>query len=246
VPALVLDGAKEMADLYIRQSGSRKPHLWVSHSADELTPLVGSVPAPRGDVRLLLLDDSLQGARREFLSALFSSILTPDTARLLPDHELAEVLSAENRNDLFVGGVVDAADRVLILYRGNLDRVLVPFDWFIGDGPDQPDFGDFELEDYGQTIRLGEYAAAGSAVLYDFDPDFRRRAKANELNHDFSFGASLRRLRLLRGVSREDFPGIAARTIARIERNEVEKPRGKTLRQIADRLGVRPDEIATY
>ena len=58
--------------------------------------------------------------------------------------------------------------------------------------------------------------------------------------------ASLRRLRLMRGLSRDDFPGVAAKTIARIERGEVERPREETLHRIAQRLGVAPADITTY
>ncbi len=47
-------------------------------------------------------------------------------------------------------------------------------------------------------------------------------------------------------VSRDDFAPLSAKTIARIERNEVEKPHGETLRIIAKRLNVDPEEIETY
>jgi len=61
-----------------------------------------------------------------------------------------------------------------------------------------------------------------------------------------SFGGALRRLRLARGLSRDDFPDINAKTIARIERGEVEKPHGETLVKICGVLGVAPEEIETY
>jgi transcriptional regulator with XRE-family HTH domain len=51
---------------------------------------------------------------------------------------------------------------------------------------------------------------------------------------------------LQRRLKRSDFPGVASKTIARIERSEVEKPHGKTLLTIAKRLGVRADEIENY
>lgn len=105
---------------------------------------------------------------------------------------------------------------------------------------------DFAPTDYGNTIRLGAYEASADGILYEFDPEYRRRAKQRELHQDESFGAALRRLRLARGLSRDDFPGISGRTIARIERGEVERPREGTLHQIAQRLGVAPEEISTY
>jgi transcriptional regulator with XRE-family HTH domain len=63
---------------------------------------------------------------------------------------------------------------------------------------------------------------------------------------DDSLGGSIRRLRELRGVRRSDFGAISEKTIARIERGEVEQPREGTVRTIARRLGVSPEELATY
>jgi transcriptional regulator with XRE-family HTH domain len=51
---------------------------------------------------------------------------------------------------------------------------------------------------------------------------------------------------LQRQLKRSDFPGIASKTIARIERSEVEKPHGRTLETIAKRLGVSADRIESY
>jgi transcriptional regulator with XRE-family HTH domain len=54
------------------------------------------------------------------------------------------------------------------------------------------------------------------------------------------------RLRKQRRTKRSDFAPISSKEIARIERNEVEKPHAKTLGIIAGRLGVRPEEIESY
>jgi transcriptional regulator with XRE-family HTH domain len=61
-----------------------------------------------------------------------------------------------------------------------------------------------------------------------------------------TFGASLMRLRKQRRLKRKDFLPLSAKTIARIERNEIAKPHGATLQAIADRLDVSPDEIGDY
>jgi hypothetical protein len=244
----VVDNDDEMLDVYMRLSGTRRPHVWISGSASDFAPLATRVHETRGDLRLLLLSPRVRPAQREYLGTLFRSVLTLETVnKFLPMHELAVALNAPERNDLFIAGAVDLVDRVLILYRGNLDRLIVPFAWFTsGKRLAEPDFEDFEPIDYGNTIRLGSYEAGTDAILYEFDPEYRRRAKQRELHQDQSLGASLRRLRLTRGLSREDFPGVAARTIARIERGEVERPREGTLHQIAQRLGVAPDDIQTY
>jgi transcriptional regulator with XRE-family HTH domain len=53
-------------------------------------------------------------------------------------------------------------------------------------------------------------------------------------------------LRELRGIPRSGFPSISAKEVARIERGDVERPRRSTVEAIARRLGVSPEEIATY
>jgi DNA-binding Xre family transcriptional regulator len=232
---------------YLRLSGTRRPHVFISSSASEFAPLAKSVHESRGDLRLLLLDEKVRPQQRELLSTLFRYVLTPEVVKFSPLDELIPILDSPQRKDLFVGGVVDSIDRVLILYRGDLDRVVVPFNWFTEmPATVEPAFDALEIIDYGQTVRLGSYEAATDAILYEFDSDFRRRAKQRELRRDESFGASLRRLRLLKGLSRDDFPGISAKTIARIERGEVEKPREGTLESIAACLDVRPEDMSSY
>jgi len=109
-----------------------------------------------------------------------------------------------------------------------------------------PDFADAEIIDSGLTVRLGQYEAALDAILYEFDRDYRGRARQRRLDTDSSFGAALRRLRLQKSVARGGFPGISQKEIARIERGEVVRPRGATLRAIADTLGVEPGDVETY
>ncbi|HEU0079659.1 MAG TPA: helix-turn-helix transcriptional regulator [Longimicrobiaceae bacterium] len=248
VEGRVVGDEDDLTELYLRLSGTRRPHVWISDFALEFAPLAAWVHESRGDLRLLLLSTAVRPAQKEYLSTIFRCVLTLDRVnRFLPMQELAVVMGSPERNDLFIAGVVDPVDRVVVLYRGNLDRLIVPFAWFTsGKSLVEPDFEDFAPADYGNTIRLGSYEASADAILYEFDPEYRRRAKRRELRQDVSFGASLRRLRLMRGVSRDDFPGIAARTIARIERGEVERPREETLHRIAQRLGVTPEEIPTY
>jgi len=53
-------------------------------------------------------------------------------------------------------------------------------------------------------------------------------------------------LRKERRLLRTDFPGIASKTIARIERGEVDRPHSRTLAKIAKVLHVSPDEIESF
>jgi hypothetical protein len=107
-----------------------------------------------------------------------------------------------------------------------------------GDGTN-PDFSKLSVNDYGLTVSLGAYEASTDGILYEFDPAYRQSVNKNRRATDRSFGASVRRQRLQRQLKRSDFPGITSKTIARLERSEVEKPHGKTLLTIAKRLGMR-------
>lgn len=182
------------------------------------------------------------------LHALFRVVVAPDDGvRLLPPEELVEAIADERADDLFIGGVVAVDDRALVLYRGNFDPLVVPFDWFASrPHARRPDFDSFAVTDFGQTLQFGDYEVSADALLYDFDANARRRMKQRELKQDASFGGALRRLRLARGLSRSDFAPLAAKTIARIERGEVAEPHGETLSTIAKRLRVRADEIKLH
>jgi hypothetical protein len=200
-----------------------------------------------GDQRLLSLERA-DDDRRGLTHALFRYVVSVDEGvRLLPTDELAEVLSSADRADLFIGAAVARADAAVILYRGNLEPLVVPLSWFRepAEGP-RPDFSDVAVTDFGQTIRLGDYEAATDAILYEFDDDHRRRAKKRQLETDRSLGGALRRLRLQKGIRQSDFPGVTAKEIARIERGEVKRPHQHTLAAIANRLGVTTDDISTY
>jgi DNA-binding Xre family transcriptional regulator len=244
----VIETEDDLTRIYLHLSGSRRPYVWVADSASHFAPLANRVHESRGDLRLLLLSNDVRPAQIHFLNTIFRCVLTLEFInKSLPMQELAVAMRSAERGDLFISGTVDSVDRVLILYRGNLDRLIVPFSWFTShESLVQPDFNDFAPTDFGNTIRLGSYEASADAILYEFDPEYRRRAKERELRQDERFGASLRRLRLMRGLSRDDFPGVAAKTIARIERGEVERPREETLHRIAQRLGVAPADITTY
>lgn len=174
---------------------------------------------------------------------------SPDSgATSLRSDELVEALAADNRKDLFIGGSVDPSSQTVTLWRGSLVPLTVPFRAFepSGDGT-TPDFSRFAIADCGQTVQLGDYEAATDALLYEFDPVYRRRVNRERLETEQSFGAALRRLRKQRGLTREDFaPEVAAKTIARIERGEVQRIQKRTLEALARRLQVRPEEIASF
>lgn len=165
----------------------------------------------------------------------------------LPRKELFAVLSGEEATDRFIGGAADSTSQTLTLVRGDLSQLVIPFAFFSpsGDG-EEADFSKPSFADYGYTVALGEYEASADGILYEFDAAYRRKLKKARIESDQSFGASLRRLRLQRGLKRSDFAPVASKTIARIERSEVDKPRGDTLETIARQLGVSSEQIESY
>ncbi|MGD9645844.1 MAG: helix-turn-helix domain-containing protein [Pirellulales bacterium] len=184
---------------------------------------------------------SLQGSFRRVIGAAASYLS-------LPHEQLAAVLAlpGDLARDRFIGGAYDADSATVALTRGDLETITVPTSVFQPSGTGKPDFSRLAFDDFGQTIKLGDYEASNRAVLYRIDPDFRRRANAARRESDRGYGPSLRRLRILRELSRADFAPLTAKTIARIERGETGTPHGTTLRLIAQRLGVEPDEIESY
>ncbi len=228
-------------------------HLWVAPRPDDLLPLVSFLGTDRCARRALrsqsvVVLEPLSPAQRAVYPELFRRILAPaEGVRLLPTEELVDVLAAPDAGDYLAGVAVDAASGVVVLYRGTLEPLIVPFAWFQRPGGGTaPDFSDFGVGDYGQTVRFGSYEAAASAILYEFDAEYRKRAKARELGLDRSIGGSVRRLRIFRGLRQSDFPGISSKEIGRIERGDIQKPHAATLAAIAARLGVMVDELRSY
>jgi hypothetical protein len=247
------------------------PHVWVCHDRSQLE---AAITSPTKSVTWisftrhftdLLLEQAvnaradLRGShlitltppRSESISALLG-LFHPvfglvEGFQWLSKAELVEVITRDDASRRFIGGSVDPKAKTLTLLRGDIKAVVAPFSIFLksGDGT-APDFQRLQLTDYGQTVALGDYEASADAILYELDPTYRRRLKKQRRQGERTFGASLMRLRKQRRIKRSDFAPISSKEIARIERNEVEKPHTKTLAAIALRLGVRPEEIAGY
>lgn len=184
------------------------------------------------------------------LHGLFSHIVGDSPSyRWLPKDELLEVLfdASIDRSEFFIAVASDPATQTLSFIRGDCRQLVVPFSFFepAGDGT-KPDFSKVRITDFGRTVALGDYEASTDAILYEADCEYRKKVNLQRKASDRSFGASLFRLRKQRKLKRSDFPSLSAKTIARIERNEISKPHGATLQTIADRLGVSPDEIGEY
>ncbi|PKB58954.1 MAG: hypothetical protein BZY83_04175 [SAR202 cluster bacterium Casp-Chloro-G2] len=222
--------------------------VWLAPRHSDMLLLGNIVGSPKGNHRLLCLEPT-EGSIKHYLDAKFSRVVSPDDQlKLLPLGEIAEIFASADSEDFFLGGTIDKANDSVILYRGNLEPITLPLSWFeAGPNSPQPDPDDFEIIDFGQTVRLGEFEAGADAILYEFDPSYRRRDKERRLDSDDSFGGALRRLRLQKGLKQSDFsPSLSAKEVGRIERGEVKTVHQKTLDSLALHLGVAPEEIETY
>lgn len=219
--------------------------LWIV-LASRVTGLLSELHfAPRRTPEFIVLGD-MPRPRIEILRNFFRKLIHQQEIRL-PFEQLAEVIAARNRSDLLIGGEVDREGGLALFYRGDFSPVLVPLTAFRTSGDEtEPDFSRFSIEDHGQTIRFGEYEASTESILYEFDADYRKRYRKNLVKMEKGLGASIRRLRLQKGLRQTDFPEVDEKEMRRIEAGEIKKPHRTTLQKIATRLGVDVDELGTF
>ena len=194
---------------------------------------------------LLLLEPATR-LRLDALRQLFDNIVAPETGlELLPTRQIFSVLAEDHPGDYFIGAGYDADDELLLLYRGNMETLSVKRESFEANPVTQPDPEAVAVGEGGQTLNLGDYEVGADSILYQWDAKFRRRKKENRRQLDDTFGGSVRRLRMMRGLNQDEVEGVTERTVRRIEKNEV-KPRSSTVDKLADALEVESDEIDTY
>ncbi len=221
--------------------------VWVARDAGDVIGATTVRPPAHAAQRILLLAVPDEASRQALAVAFRTVVPMHKDVRVLPPDELAAVLASPRRDELFIGGIVDRRARTVVLYRGTLKPLVIPFAWFRSrPGGPHPAFNALAVTDHGQTVALGAYEASADAILYEFDAVARARMRKNRIRDDRSLGGSIRRLRLQKGVRQSDFPGVTAKTIARIERNEILQPRSRTLAAIAKRLGVTAEELKEW
>jgi len=239
-------GQAEAVRQALAQAGQRQ--LWVvphKESAAWLLQALSTHPSMRPHARLLL-ECEIDVEALSSLRAAFAAIV-PRTQTCLGPDELLEVLGSDHPEDYCIAASVDGRGDHLVLHRGDFSVLVASVRSLAAAGEQAAlDPRRLQLRDSGQTIALGGYEIAFEALLLERDAAYRRRANARRVDADASFGGCLRRLRRFKRVPRDGFPGLSAKTLARIERGEVDAPRAATLRTIARRLGVRPEEIGTY
>lgn len=229
-------------------SEASKDSLWISYDSRLTDELLKSDTGALRSLGLGVFVHELDSKAIPALTARFRKIAYSCDGFFIDAEELEEVFDSENPENLMIGGFVNQSTQTVTLWRGNLEPLIVPFSAFeISGAGTAPDFQDLSIIDCGQTLKLGEYEAAVDAILYEFDAKYRRTISRKRRLEDRSFGAALRRLRLQKGLRREDFsPDLAAKTVARIEQGEVKKIRKSTLESLARRLNVEPGQIKYY
>lgn len=101
--------------------------------------------------------------------------------KMITPIELKEVnqLMKERRADYFISGYVFFISQHLVLFRGDESCIVVPFDVFSTSGNYSPNFNDFQIIDYGQTIKLGQYEVLSDYVLQKIDPNYVKYQESN-------------------------------------------------------------------
>ena len=162
----------------------------------------------------------------------------PDNAK-----RLCEAIHAAESARL-IGAVPDLALAALTVFRADLSAICLPAHWFEQSGDNGlNDIRALKLEEDGSVVKIGSRRWQSHQIISSFDANFRRTLRRLELTQNDSLGALIRRTRKERRLGREEFPGIDAKTIARIERNEIMRPQRETLRLIAQTLGIPVEQL---
>ena len=235
---------------------SSRENLWILPNAKTVSSLLDAVQElfrrqsqPKHRLGSLLLLEAAKPSAAPVLYGLFERVVgAASSLEHLPHDDLLEVLGTrdDSARDLIIGGWANIDRGLLALVRGNLQTIVAPLSMFEATKHARPDFRKLAFEDHGHTVRLGDYEASSGSILYDLDSGYRRRLNANRRDSEQGFGPALRRLRKQRGLSRSDFLGLSEKTLARIERGEIEKPHPRTIEALETKLGMTRDEISSF
>jgi hypothetical protein len=236
--------ASSRAEIVRALGGVGARDVWIVRSARGLRALLRAIGEAEPGVRRARLVSyaAAEPSTAHVLSAAFERALMPCEA-MVGLSDLREILAAEHPEDLAVAAAWEPLSDSVAVWRGDLSVLLLGRDT-LPDDPARP--GTLAVVDCGQTLRVGTFEISLDAVLFESDAAYRRRARRRMIREERGLGPSIRRLRLLRGVRRDDFPGLDEKTVARIERGEVTRPRRATLAVIAKRLDVGADELEDF
>lgn len=235
---------------------SSRESLWILPNAMTVSSLLDAVQEllqrhglPKHRLGSLLLLEATRPGIAPVLYGLFERVVGATASfKRLPHDDLLDVLTTpgDSARDLFIGGWVHAERELLVLVRGDLQTLVAPSSMFAATKHARPDIRKLAFSDHGHTVRLGSYEASSDSILYDLDPDYRRRLNARRRAAERGFGPALRRLRKQRGLSRADFPGLSEKTLARIERGEIKNPHPRTMKALELKLAMTKAEMASF
>ena len=132
---------------------AKQGDLWIALAATFVEDILRSIkwPGVRRSLGDIIVLDRIRCSTEAPLSHIFQHVVSSCDQVFLPWEELAEVLSAPNREDYFIAGTMDQESETLTLWRGDFSLLVVPFSAFptTTDGV-TPDFDRFSLCDCGQ------------------------------------------------------------------------------------------------
>lgn len=178
--------------------------------------------------------------------ALFHGVIEIDARTALSYKEILGITKEEHPEDFVIGGHVNHESKTIALYRGDFSSILIPFDRFEKNATSEPDFSKLKISDHGMALQLGEYEASVYPILYELDPNYRRRVNKQRKSEDKTFGACLFRARKIMGLNQDDFPGVRRETILRIENQKSKAVRSSTKKSILKKLKLKEEELLNY
>ncbi|NNM85270.1 MAG: helix-turn-helix transcriptional regulator [Phycisphaerales bacterium] len=202
---------------------------------------LGPLACARGT---LVLTVSPRASLLAALQAIFRSVVCLAAAATLEPRDLVNAMASSEACGRLIGAMLDGPSGVLALWRGDARSLAVPIVWFSTQiDLDRAANAVVAIRSGGQELAIGEAVFCSDDVIAAFDPDHRRRLRWRRWQQDTTLGAMVRRRRHELGLRREEFPGIDAKTVARIERGEILRPQRETLRLIAQCLGLDLDSL---
>lgn len=171
-------------------------------------------------------------------------VIYVDAGAACTPEQTIEILHTPDRRERIVGALADRGTATVTFWCGDLQPLVVGAGWIrakTGVGRIASDR--LRIMDMGKTVAVGESRLLAEEIRCDFDAVFRREFRRRQWATDDSLGSKVRVLRRQLGLRREDFPGVDAKTVARIERNEIRRPQRETLRLMAQTLGLSHEHL---
>lgn len=109
---------------------------------------------------------------------MFNEVVVLPPKQSLPLDALLAVLRLPDASARVISCVTDPVTRTVVLVRGDLSTIAIPFDSFIDThGKATPDLGKMRADMQGKAVTLGKNAAAVADLLEAFDPSYEAPAK---------------------------------------------------------------------